>query len=313
MSKISFVIPCYRSEATIERVINEVESTVSQRPEYEYEIICVNDFSPDDVGKVLAQIANKNDKVKVIEFAKNAGKHAAVLAGHRCAGGDYIVDMDDDYQCPAYELWKLIEPLEMDECDIATAKYYEKKEARYKKIGSTVNAWMTYIMLEKPKGLRFENFLAMKRFVSDEMIKYNNPYTYLEGLMCRVTTRVKMVPMEERERGDNNASGFTLKKSISLWCNGLTAFSVKPLRVASIIGCVFAVLGFLWGIIIIIRKFMNPGIPLGYSSLAAILLCSSGLIMMMLGIIGEYIGRIYICINMSPQYVIKNTINVKSE
>ncbi len=310
MSKISFVIPCYRSENTIERVIDEIQTTMLQRADFPYEIICVNDCSPDHVDDKLAELARKDVRIKVIEFAKNAGKHAAVLAGHAVADGDYIVDLDDDFQCPAYEVWKLIDPLIADECDLATAMYTVKKEAGYKRMGSKINAWMTCIMLEKPKNLRFENFLAMKRFVSDEMIKYTNPFPYLEGLICRVTNRVKMVPMEERERGDNHTTGFTLRKSIALWMNGLTAFSVKPLRVASIIGFLFAAIGFIWGFVIVIRKIISPEILLGYSSLAAILLCSSGLIMLMLGIIGEYIGRIYICINLSPQYVIKKTINL---
>lgn len=310
MSKISFVIPCYRSENTIERVIDEIQTTMQQRADFPYEIICVNDCSPDHVDDKLAELAGKDTRIKVIEFAKNSGKHAAVLAGHAAADGDYIVDLDDDFQCPAYEVWKLIDPLIADECDLATAMYTVKKEAGYKRMGSRINAWMTCIMLEKPKNLRFENFLAMKRFVSDEMIKYTNPFPYLEGLICRVTNRVKMVPMEERERGDDHATGFTLRKSIALWMNGLTAFSVKPLRVASIIGFLFAAIGFIWGFVIVIRKIISPEILLGYSSLAAILLCSSGLIMLMLGIIGEYIGRIYICINLSPQYVIKKTINL---
>ena len=310
MVLLSFVIPCYRSENTIEMVINEIIDTVSQREGYEYEIIAVNDSSPDNVYSVLKKLAKANKKLKIINFAKNMGKPAAVLAGYSVITGDYVINLDDDYQCPVYELWKLLELVENDKCDCATAVYETKKESFVKRIGSNLNMWMGQIMLEKPKGLRLENFRVMKAFVAKEMIKYKKPYPYIEGLILRVTNRIMCVLMEERERGDNNRSGFTFRKSAALLMDGLTAFSVKPLRVASICGMLFAFIGFIYGIIIIIRKMISPLVPIGYSSILCIILFTSGLLMLMLGIIGEYIGRVYICINDSPQYVIKETINL---
>ena len=169
---------------------------------------------------------------------------------------------------------------------------------------------MLEILIDKPQGFRFENFSIMKRFVADEIVKYRNPYPYLEGLILRVTRRISSVPMEQRERADDNKSGFTFIKSVSLLTNGLTAFSVKPLRFATVVGCAFAIIGFIWGLYTVIHKFVRPDVPIGYSTIAAVLLLSSGMIMFMLGMIGEYIGRIYICINDSPQYVIKETINI---
>lgn len=312
MSKLlSFVIPCYRSEFTIEKVVEEIIQTVSQKEEYDYEIICINDCSPDNVIGKLEQLAEQNSKVKVIDFARNMGKHAAVLAGYSIAKGDYIVNLDDDYQSPVHELWQLVDCLERDECDAAIAKYYQKKQSKFKNFGSNVNMLMTDILLEgKPKGVRFENFSVIKDFVCKEMINYKSPYPYLEGLLYRVTNRVKTVDMEERNRDDGLATGFTFRKSLSLWINGLTAFSVKPLRVSSVCGILFAIAGFFYGVFTIIRKLIDPSIMLGYSSMLAVVLFSSGMIMIMLGLIGEYVGRIYICINASPQYVIKRTINV---
>lgn len=310
MTLLSFVIPCYRSEKTIKMVIDEIIDTVTERPKYDYEIITVNDCSPDGVYQVLKQLALENKKIKVIDFFKNMGKHAAILAGYAVAKGEYIVDLDDDYQCPVHELWKLLEPVENNECDYATALYKEKKESWIKRKGSDINVWMSHIMLGKPKDLRLENFSVMKAAVAKEMIKYRNPYPYLEGLLLRITNRIQSVPMEERERGDDNSSGFTMKKSIGLLMNGLTAFSVKPLRIASALGLMFAFLGFIYGIIIIIKKFSSPMVPVGYSSILAVILFSSGLIMLILGLIGEYLGRIYICLNASPQYVIRETLNI---
>lgn len=310
MILLSFVIPCYRSEKTIEKVIDEIIQTVAQKPGYDYEIIAVNDCSPDNVIEVLKKLAKENKKIKVISFAKNMGKHAAVIAGYSFVNGDFVIDLDDDFQSPIYELWKLLEPVEADECDYATALYMKKKESWFKRMGSNLNVYMGHVMLGKPKELRFENFSVMKVFVAKEVVKYKNPYPYLEGLVLRVTNRIKQVPMEERNRGDDNVSGFTIKKSIALLANGLTAFSVKPLRVATIMGILFAIIGFVYGLIVIIQKIIHPEIPAGYSSILAVLLLSSGLIMLMLGVIGEYLGRVYICINNSPQYTIRETINI---
>lgn len=311
---LSFVIPCYRSELTIEKVIDEIMETVSQRAEkYDYEIICVNDCSPDNVLSVLKKLAIENQKIKVIDFSKNMGKHAAVLAGYAYTNGEYVINLDDDFQCPVYELWKLISPLENDDCDFITANYTRKKQSALKNIGSNINMMMAQIMLNKPKGLRFENFSAAKRFIIEEIIKYDKPYPYLEGLICRITNRISVVQMEERNRLDNRSSGFTLHRSISLWLNGFTAFSVKPLRISTILGFVLALIGFIFGVIMVIRKLMYPAIPAGYTSLIAMQLFIGGVIMIILGLIGEYVGRIYICLNNTPQYVVKETINIAED
>ncbi len=313
MKLLSFVIPCYRSEHTIEKVVYEIIETVSQKDDYDYEIITINDCSPDRVYDVLIKLAKTNFKIKVINLSKNMGKHSAVLAGYSIVKGDYIINLDDDFQSPVYRLWDLLGPIEKDECDVTTADYSVKKESLFKRFGSNLNLFVSGIMLDKPKDLRFENLSAMKRFVCDEVIKYQNPFPFLEGLIVRVTKRIKKIPMDNRNRADNNISGFSLAKSISLFANGLTSFSVKPLRIASILGVLFALWGFMFGLYIIIKKLLAPEMLIGYSSMMAVILFSSGLIMLMLGMLGEYIGRIFICINNSPQYVIKEKINVENE
>lgn len=309
MKKISFVIPCYGSEKTIEFVINEIVEVVEEKAnEYDYEIIAINDCSPDNVLSVLIRLANSSKKIKVIDFAKNFGKHAGVLAGFKFASGDYIVGLDDDGQCPVNHLWELLEPIINNKSDYSMAGYNKVKQSVFKNIGSTINSLMSHILLKKPKNLYFSNFYAMKKYIAKEMIRYNNPYPYLEGLTLRTTDSFAIVPMEERERYEGNGN-FTLHKSISLWLNGFTAFSVKPLRISSIIGILCSFIGFIFGLAVIIKKLINPLIVIGYSSIMATLLFVGGIIMLMLGLIGEYIGRIYISINNSPQYVIKDIIN----
>lgn len=307
---LSFVIPCYRSEKTIETVINEIIYVVSSRSEYDYEIIAVNDDSPDSVYQVLLELSKCNRRIKVINLVKNMGKHAAVLAGYSFVEGDYVVNLDDDYQSPINNLWDLLNPLENGSADVAIAKYIQKKESLWKRIGSNINLRISEIMLDKPKGMRFENLSVMKRFVAEEMVKYRNPYPFLEGLILRVTKKIVVIPMEQRDRGDNKSTGFTFWKSVSLFANGFTNFSVKPIRIALIIGVLFAFVGFAYGVYIVVRRLAVQQAPMGWSSLMAVLLLATGLNMLLLGIIGEYVGRIFICINDSPQYVVRNTINV---
>ena len=309
MPLLSFVIPCYGSEKTIEYVIDEIIEVVAKKKEFDYEIICVNDQSPDNVFEVLIKLAELNPKIKVIDLAKNFGKHSAVMAGFSVVKGDYIICLDDDGQCPMDRLWDLLDPLLNNEADFSMAKYNEKKQSRFKNFGSSINSLMSRILINKPKELRFTNFKAMKRFIVDEIIKYNNPYPYIEGLTLRTTNRIITVEMEERERYAG-VGHFTLRKSISLWMNGFTAFSVKPLRIATVVGIAFALIGFIFGLIVVIRKLIIPSIAVGYSSTIAIILFIGGMLMLMLGFIGEYIGRIYISLNNSPQYVIRERINI---
>ena len=312
---ISFIIPCYHSEGSVGLVIDEIREVVAQRPGFDYQVVAVNDCSPDNVLSVLTGIAQKDPKVAVIDLAKNGGRHNALMCGCHFATGDYIVFIDDDQQCPADRLWDLMDPLLHDAADgrgsydVAIARYRKKTQSRFKNFGSWVNDRVATWLLDKDPSLKFSNFSVMKKFVKDEVIKYTNPYPYLSGLMLRATRRVINVDMEERVR-TIGVGHYSFRKSFSLWMNSFTAFSVKPLRIATGIGILWAVLGILMGIRTVVRKLMNPAIPLGYSSMMAVLLFSTGMIMFMLGLIGEYIGRIYISLNKSPQFVIRDTINV---
>lgn len=305
--KISFVIPCYRSEHTIEGVIDEIKYAMNIHPECEFEIVTVNDRSPDDVLSVLKALAKENRNIKVIDLAKNMGKHAALMAGFSKVTGDIIVNLDDDGQCPIDQLWNLLDPLD-EGADISIAKYPQKKESRFKRFGSGVNTLMARMIIGKPKGLAMSNFSAMKRFVCEELIRYRSAYPYIDGLYLRTTSSIANVVMEERERL-SGTTGYTFLKSLKLWVNGFTAFSVRPLRAATAIGFIVALSGFLYGLYIVVKKILNPAMLVGYGSIMAALLFIGGTIMLLLGMLGEYVGRIYICINNSPQYVIRDTIN----
>lgn len=310
--KISFVIPCYGSAKTVGIVIDEINKTVESKNGYDYEVIAVNDHSPDNVWEVLTEIARKNKKVKCINLAKNMNRPGALMAGMSKVTGDYVILMDDDGQCPMESLWELIKPLEEGH-DISIAKYPEYKQSLFKSFGTIVNRKMTEIVIEKPKGMAFTNFAAMKKYIVDEIIKYKNPYPYMTGLMLRTTSDIVNVEMQERER-ITGSTNFTFKKMLALWINGFTAFSIKPLRISTVIGFITAAIGFIYGIYIVIQKIvLHSAIAQGYSSLMAVMLFIGGIIMLMLGMIGEYLGRIYISINNSPQYVIKEMLNIETD
>ncbi len=301
---LSFVIPCYGSERTVCAVVDEIVQQMAQNGVERYEIICVNDYSPDHVWQTLMDLSDKYEQVCAIDLAKNMTRIPAVMAGFAQSTGDIVVVMDDDGQCPMHRIMDLLEPLESD-YDVSIAKYPEKKQSRFKNFGSRVNQRMTEIMLDKPRELQFSNFLAIRRYVVDEVLKYTNPYPYLTGLLLRTTSRIRNVEMEERERLSGTTT-YTFKKLISLWMNGFTAFSVKPLRIATLLGCIVAVAGFLLGLVTVLRKIIDPAnILAGYSSTMAVILFVGGILMLMLGMVGEYVGRIYISINKSPQYVIR--------
>lgn len=311
MKKVSFVIPCYRSENTLEHVVAELEKTM-MRPElvtaYEFEIILVNDCSPDNTLGTIKKLCAQKSYIKGIAFARNFGQHAALMAGLRQAAGDYVVCLDDDGQTPANEADKLLAKLE-EGFDAVYAKYEHKQHSGFRNLGSKVNELMTRVMLEKPKELYISSYFAVKRFVVEDMIRYENSYPYVIGLVLRTTKNITNVVVNHRER-EQGSSGYTLKKLLGLWFNGFTAFSVKPLRIATCIGGFSAVAGFLYGFYTIIKKFVNPDVPMGFSSTMAAIVFFGGMIMLMLGLIGEYIGRIYISMNNSPQYVIRERINI---
>ena len=303
MKKVSFVIPCYRSEKTLGGVVSEIKETMEKLNQYTYEIILVNDSSPDNTWKTIEKLSEENDNITGINLSKNFGQHAALMAGMRETTGDYVVCLDDDGQTPANEVDKLFTALE-EGYDAVYAKYGNKKHSLFRNFGSRVNDMMTRIMLGKPKELFVSSYFGVKRFVVEDMVRYQNSYPYVIGLVLRATKNIANVEVTHRER-EEGRSGYTLKKLLGLWFNGFTAFSVTPLRIATVIGIFCAFVGFAYGIYVFVRRLIDPNVVMGFSSLMCVILFVGGMLMIMLGLVGEYIGRIYISLNNSPQYVIR--------
>lgn len=306
---LSFVIPCYRSAKTLSKVVDDIQSQVEQHPEYSAEIILVNDGSPDNTFEVIEALAEKYDNIVGIDIAKNSGQQNALMAGFRAARGEIILASDDDGQTPVETSFELIDKLLTENYDVVCAKYGDRgKRTLFRRLGTWADRKMVKVFLEKPDDIFTSVFFAARRFVIEEIIKYENPYPYWTGLLLRTTRNIGNVDVVQKDRL-SGSSGYNLKKLLGLWINGCTTFSIKPLRFATLTGTIIALIGFITIIVIAIQKFVNPNMMSGWTSMIATMLLIGGLIMMMLGVIGEYIGRIYISINGSPQYVIRRVID----
>ena len=304
MPKFSFVIPCYRSENTITTVVEEIKSEMAaKRPGDSYEIVLVNDCSPDGVWSVIEKLAETENNVIGINLAKNFGQHSALMAGYGKCSGEYVVSLDDDGQAPLDALNDLIAKME-EGYDVVYAYYHEIKQNLFRRFGSWMAGKMGEMMLEPPKDFKGSSFYIARGFVIKEMCKYKNAYPYLVGLVLRVTRKIAWVETNHRSRLEGT-SGYSFWRLLNLWLNGFTAFSVKPLRASTFLGFFFAFLGFVFTILVVVRRLLGLTTVDGWSTIIALILIIGGCILMMLGLIGEYVGRIYICINDSPQYVIK--------
>lgn len=308
MEKISFVIPCYNSEKYVKNTIEALQTTIKNKLEENYttEIILVNDGSRDNTFQEIGAIAEKHQNVIAIDFTRNFGQHSAIMAGLNECTGDIIICLDDDGQTPPEEVTKLIENLD-DETDVVYASYKEKKHNKFRNIGSSINSFMAYKLLDKPKDLYISSFFAMRSYIKDEIINYRNPYPYMEGLVLRATNKIKNVEVNHKERKVGK-SQYTLKKLLRLWLNGFTNFSVKPLRIAMVFSLIFIIIAVIMAIVLIVNKLINPLVPLGWTSMIILMLIIGSVITFILGLIGEYVGRIYISINNNPQYVIRKVV-----
>ena len=283
-----------------------------QRPDFEHEIILVNDCSPDNTWQVIQDIARKDKRVTAINLAKNVGQPNALLAGFHHVSGDLIMTSDDDGQTPIDRVFDFYDELQKG-YDVVCARYTERNQPSFfRRMGSAMNRTMSDFLIEKPKDVYMAAVFMAKRFVIDEMTRYRHPYPYISGLLLRTTQNIGNVDVEQRSRVSGE-SGYTLAKLLRLWLNGFTAFSIKPLRVASITGFILALIGFATAIGTAIRKILVPTIAAGWSSMIAVLLLVGGLILIFLGLIGEYIGRIYMCINETPQFLIKDIAKQKPD
>ncbi len=300
---LSIIIPCYCSGNNIRKVVSDIDATLANK-DMSYEIIMVNDGSPDNTFEIIDDIAKNRENTYAIDLARNCGQHAAIMAGFNYAKGEMIATCEDDGQTDVVIIPTLIEKLN-EGYDVAAPEYKERGErSLFRRFGTACATAMANWMIPRPKGILVPIFFVAKRFVIKEIIKYNQPYPYLEGLILRSTFNIALIEAKQNERLEGK-SGYTLKKMINLWLNGFTSFSIKPLRISIIFGMLSAVVGVLVGIYVIINKLIHTDVLMGWSSTISIMLFMFGIAFVILGMIGEYVGRIYLCINKTPQFVVR--------
>ncbi|MGB9988379.1 glycosyltransferase family 2 protein [Massilia sp. SM-13] len=307
---LSFVIPVYGSEKVLPELVARVDDVMETLPlaRRNYEIIFVCDCSPDHSWQVIEQLSAKHPWVRGILLRMNAGQHNALMAGFAQARGQVVMTMDDDLQHSPSDIPALLEELGRGR-DVVYARFKNRQHAAWKIWGSRLNDKVAGYLMKKPKGLYLSPFRAMKAAIVRDILRYNGPYVYVDGLVLSVTRNIGTVDVEHHDRfaGD---SGYSLKKSISLWLKMATNFSIVPLRLTSFAGLAMAGVGFVLAVLLIIQKFTIDAMPIGWSSLIVTFLIIGGVQLVALGMLGEYLGRVLLTLNSRPQYVVGETVGL---
>jgi len=312
MITVSVAIPCYKSARTIPAVVEEIRSTITKREGYDYQIILVNDYPDDNTFDVIAGLCREDPKIIGVNLSRNFGQTTAKMAALPYVTGDVLVYMDDDGQHPADQIFALVDKITDEGYDLVYAHFAHKKHSLFKRFTSWLNSKVLELNGSKPKGVAISSYLAMNRVAVEALRKYKSPFPSIGGYLSHVVRRYANVEMEHRDRlaGESN---YTLGKMLRLWLTGFTNFSTVPLRISAIIGGVCSAVGVITGIVLVIRKLLNHPVAAGYTSMIAVQLFIGGIIMMSLGLCGEYIGRIYMTISDMPQYEIRETLNADGE
>lgn len=302
---LSFVIPLYNSAATIGPLVREIAALEVPGG---HEIILVNDGSRDGTGEVCRDLLGEIAvPVLLIEHARNYGEHNAVLTGWRHARGAYLVNLDDDGQNPPSEALGLWRKARDEGLDVVFGDYDIKRHAAWRNWGSALTNRLTDWALDKPKGMYLSSFRCVSAFAARSVAANNGPFPYLDGLLLQVTQRIGSMPVHHRER-QAGASGYTVRKLLRLWLSTLVNFSVLPLRVATMLGLLLAAAGFLALAVVLTWWWRGTGPAFGWGSLMAALLVFSGVQMVMLGVMGEYLGRMFITVNQRPQALVREVV-----
>jgi undecaprenyl-phosphate 4-deoxy-4-formamido-L-arabinose transferase len=306
---LSIVVPVYRGAATIGAL---VEALSALHPEGGLEIILVNDGSPDNSGEVCrALAATATVPLTYIEHARNFGEHNAVMTGLRHARGRYVITMDDDLQNPPEEVVKIYDHARNGGYDVVYTRYARKEHEGWRNLGSRFANWVADQLLDKPPGLYLSSFRCMSAFAVQQVTRYAGPYPYVDGLLMQVTQRLTSIEVRHLPRAEGR-SNYTMKRLVLLWLNLATSFSVLPLRLAMLAGVAMGALGLLGALVVIAEALMGLT-PSGYASLMTVVLLVAGVQFLILGVLGEYVGRAFLSANGKPQGVVRETIVTRGD
>jgi glycosyltransferase involved in cell wall biosynthesis len=302
---ISIVIPVYGSEPILPRLIEAIAACL---PDDRYEVVLVHDCGPDNSWSVIRALCDRYPEVRGINLRQNVGQHNAIMAGLKVARGGIIVTMDDDLQHSPADILLLCRKIE-EGFDVCYTRFRNREHAFWKRWGSKLNDRLACILLDKPRGLYLSPFKAMRDVVRDEVIKYAGPSVYLDGLILSVTGNIATVDVDHYARPEGKG-GYSLVRSVALLLRMSTITSIAPLRLATLAGFGFAFLGALLVIVFVIQRFTLNAMPVGWSSLMVTALILGGVQLMALGILGEYLGRIFLEVRKRPQFVVADTANL---
>ena len=301
--ELSFVIPVFNGAESVGGVVDRIHQLYG---DLAFEVVLVNDGSADRSEQACAELVERYPmSVTFLHLAKNFGEHAAVLAGLNQARGDYVAVLDDDGQNPPDEVRRLYDEIRSSGYDVLYGRYRSKQHSLWRNLGSRFNDRVANWMLNKPPQLYLSSFKIMNRFIVDEVTGYKGAFPYIDGLILRSTANLGQLDVEHRSR-DGSASGYTLRKLIRLWANMFLNFSIAPLRLSVLLGVGTSAISLLLLVAIVIDKlYINPGVTIGVPSILITVVFFAGVQLVILGTIGEYLGRLFLDHSKAPQFVVR--------
>ena len=302
---LTFVVPMYNAAQTIAALVHDIER---QQVEGGHEIVLVNDGGQDNTMQVCRELVHTaRVPLTVIEHARNFGEHNAVLTGWRHARGAHIVNLDDDGQNPPGEAVRLWRHATVSGADVVFGHYEIKRHSLWRNLGSWLTNRVTDVALDKPSGFYLSSFRCVTAFVAQQVVTYAGPYPYIDGLLLQVTQRIDSIVVAHEPRR-SGASGYTLRRLLRLWLSAWLNFSLVPLRLATFAGLATAALGLVAFVVVLWLWIVNRGPAYGFGWLMTAFLIFSGTQLVMLGLIGEYLGRMFLTVNQRPQAVVREII-----
>ncbi len=305
-NEISIVIPVYNSSHNLENLVSEIYNIFKNNFK-SYELILVDDKSLDNSWEIIKNLCKKYKFIKGVELRKNVGQHNAILAGLKFSTGKFIITMDDDGQNSPENIVDLYKEISKG-YDICYANYLIKKHNFFRKAGSNLNNIFVTFLFKKPLDLYLTSFRIFTNEIKDELVKNKSSSIYLDGLLISITSNISKIYVDHQER-QYGKSNYTFRKLLNLWIQMATGFSVAPLRLASILGLFFSLIGFLMSFWLVFIRVPTSEVPMGWTSLIVVTLFLGGIQLVALGAIGEYLGRTFLSVNNYPQYSINSVLN----